>query len=74
LLVLTIIFVLIGEVFIYVPSEVRDRLVFLQGRVEAARIAALSVEAAPPTGRVTEAVAQHAVATFRRPAGSPQAQ
>ena len=47
-LVLTIIFVLIGEVFIYVPSVVHYHLVYLQERVEAARIAALSVEAAPP--------------------------
>ncbi|MEC9453449.1 MAG: HAMP domain-containing sensor histidine kinase [Pseudomonadota bacterium] len=53
LLVLTIIFVLIGEVFIYVPSVARYRHVYLQERIEAARIAALSVEAAPD-GMVTE--------------------
>ena len=53
LLVLTIIFVLIGEVFIYVPSVARYRLVYLQGHIESARIAALSVEAAPD-GMVTE--------------------
>jgi hypothetical protein len=53
LLVLTIIFVLIGEVFIYVPSVARYRLVYLQERIESARIAALSVEAAPD-GMVTE--------------------
>ena len=53
LLVLTIIFVLIGEVFIYVPSVARYRHVYLQERIEAALIAALSVEAAPD-GMVTE--------------------
>jgi signal transduction histidine kinase len=53
LLVLTIIFVLIGEVFIYVPSVARYRLVYLQERIEAARIAALAVEAAPD-GMVTD--------------------
>ena len=53
LLVLTIIFVLIGEILIYVPSVARYRHVFLQERIETARIAALSVEAAPD-GMVTE--------------------
>ena len=51
--VLTIIFVLIGEVFIYAPSVARYRHVYLQERIEAALIAALSVEAAPD-GMVTE--------------------
>ena len=53
LLVLTIIFVLIGEVLIYVPSVARYRHVYLQEHIETARIAALSVEAAPD-GMVTE--------------------
>ena len=53
LLVLTIFFVLLGEVFIYVPSIARHRLVFLEERIEAARIAALAVEASPD-GMVTE--------------------
>ena len=53
LLVLTILFVLLGEVFIYVPSIARYRLVFLEERIEAARIAALAVEASPD-GMVTE--------------------
>ena len=47
LLVLTVIFVLIGEIFIYVPSVARYRVVYLQEKIEAARIAALAVEAAP---------------------------
>ena len=47
LLVLTIIVVLVGEVFIYVPSIARFRETYLLERVAAARLAALAVEAAP---------------------------
>ena len=47
LLALTVLFVLLGEVFIYVPSIARYRLIFLEERIEAARLAALAVEAAP---------------------------
>lgn len=47
LLVLTIIVVLVGEVFIYVPSIARFREVYLLERIAAARLAALAVEAAP---------------------------
>ncbi|MBM3483255.1 MAG: HAMP domain-containing histidine kinase [Alphaproteobacteria bacterium] len=47
LLVLTIIFVLIGEVFIYVPSIARFRQEYLSQRIAAARLAALTVEAIP---------------------------
>ena len=53
LLVLTVLFVLLGEILIYVPSIARHRLVFLEERIDAARIAALAVEAAPD-GMVTE--------------------
>ena len=53
LLVLTVLFVLLGEIFIYVPSIARHRLVFLEERIDAARIAALAVEASPD-GMVTE--------------------
>ncbi len=53
LLVLTVLFVLLGEVLIYVPSIARHRAVFLEERIEAARIAALAVEASPD-GMVTE--------------------
>jgi len=53
LLVLTVLFVLLGEIFIYVPSIARHRLVYLEERIEAARIAALAVEASPD-GMVTE--------------------
>lgn len=47
LLVLTVIFVLIGEVLIFVPSIARFRLVFLEEHINSSRIAALAVEAAP---------------------------
>lgn len=47
LLLLTIAFVMLGEVLIYVPSIARFRLVFLEERIAAARLAALSIEAAP---------------------------
>lgn len=47
LLVLTIIFVLLGEVLIYVPSIARFREDYLAQRVERARLAALTVEAVP---------------------------
>ena len=47
LLVLTIIFVMIGEVLIYVPSISRYRLVYLQERLAAAHEATLALEAAP---------------------------
>lgn len=47
LLLLTVLFVLIGEVMIFVPSIARFRLAYLQERVEAGHIATLALEAAP---------------------------
>ncbi|MSO68743.1 MAG: HAMP domain-containing histidine kinase [Alphaproteobacteria bacterium] len=47
LLILTIIFVLLGEVLIYVPSIARFRKDYLDQRIEKARLAALTVEAVP---------------------------
>lgn len=47
LLVLTVAFVMLGEVLIYVPSIARYRLVYLQERLAAAHQASLVVEAAP---------------------------
>ena len=47
LLVLTIAFVMLGEVLIYVPSVSRYRLVFLQERLAAAHEATLALEASP---------------------------
>ncbi|MCA0433724.1 MAG: HAMP domain-containing histidine kinase [Proteobacteria bacterium] len=46
-LVLTIIFVLIGEVLIFVPSIANFRIQWLKARVSQAEIAALAAEAAP---------------------------
>lgn len=47
LLLLTIVFVMLGEVMIYVPSIARYRLVYLEERIAASRLAAIAVEAAP---------------------------
>jgi hypothetical protein len=47
LLVLTMTFVMVGEVLIYVPSISRYRLVYLEERLAAAHQAALALRAAP---------------------------
>jgi len=47
LLLLTIFFVMLSEVLIYVPSIARFRLVYLEERLDAARIATLALSAAP---------------------------
>ena len=47
LLVLTIFFVMVAEVFIYVPSIARFRLFYLEERIAASHIATLALEAAP---------------------------
>jgi signal transduction histidine kinase len=47
LLVLTIFFVMLSEVLIYVPSVSRFRLVYLQERIEAAHLASLALKARP---------------------------
>ncbi len=47
LLLLTVLFVLLGEVLIYVPSIARYRLAYLHERVEAGHLATLALEAAP---------------------------
>jgi signal transduction histidine kinase len=47
LLVLTIAFVMLAEFLIYSPSIARFRLDWLQGRIAAAHLAALSLEATP---------------------------
>jgi len=49
LLILTIIFVLVGEVLIFVPSIANFRLTWLEDRIKAAQIATLVVEAAANT-------------------------
>ena len=50
LLVLTIGFVLLGEILIYVPSISRFRKVYLEERIAAAHLATLSLEAAGGNG------------------------
>lgn len=47
LLLLTVLFVLLGEVLIYVPSIARYRLAYLHERVEAGHLATLALEASP---------------------------
>ncbi len=46
-LLLTIIFVMLGEVLIFLPSIANYRIQWLKGRIAQAEIAALAVEAAP---------------------------
>ena len=57
LLVLTILFVMIAEVLIYVPSIANFRLNWLHDRLSAAYTAALVLEAAP-SGMVPDGVAR----------------
>lgn len=47
LLALTVLFVMVGEVLIYLPSIANFRLTWLANRIATAEIAALAVEAAP---------------------------
>src|SRR4029078_9256832 len=57
LLVLTILFVMIAEVLIYVPSIANFRLNWLNARLSAAHTAALVLDAAP-SGMVPESLAR----------------
>ena len=57
LLVLTMAFVLLGEVLIYVPSIARFRKVYLDERIAAAHLATLSLEASPD-GVISDELAQ----------------
>src|SRR6266436_1222902 len=57
LLILTILFVMVAEVLIYVPSIANFRLNWLNDRLSAAYTAALVFEAAPG-GMVTDTVAR----------------
>jgi signal transduction histidine kinase len=47
LLVLTVIFVMIAEVLIFVPSVARFRLTYLEEKIESAHLAVLALEATP---------------------------
>jgi signal transduction histidine kinase len=57
LLLLTLLFVMIAEVMIYVPSVANYRLMWLNDRLAAARTAALVLDAAPD-GMVSESLAR----------------
>jgi hypothetical protein len=57
LLVLTIAFVMLADVLIYVPSVSRDRLAYLEERVVAADLATLALEEAP-NNNVSDALAR----------------
>ncbi|HEX9647095.1 MAG TPA: HAMP domain-containing sensor histidine kinase [Alphaproteobacteria bacterium] len=61
LLLFTALFVLIGEVLIFVPSIARFRLVFLEERLDAGKLATLALEAAPD-GHLDEALEQRLLA------------
>src|SRR5215472_13743991 len=58
LLVLTILFVMIAEVLIYVPSVANFRLAWLNDRLSAAYTAALVFEAAPGGAGIPEELAK----------------
>jgi signal transduction histidine kinase len=47
LLVLTVFFVMLSELFIYAPSVARYRKVYLEARIEAAHLGTLTLEATP---------------------------
>ena len=63
---LTILFVMIAEVLIYVPSIANFRLNWLNDRLAAAHTAALVLDAAP-SGMVPESLAQQILEQRRRP-------
>ena len=64
LLVLTLLFVMIAEVLIYVPSVANFRLNWLNDRLSAAYTAALVFETAP-NGMVTDTVARQILDSIR---------
>src|SRR5687768_10734682 len=55
LLVLTVLFVMIGEVLIFLPSIANFRITWLKERIATAEIAALAADAAPG-GQVSDAL------------------
>jgi signal transduction histidine kinase len=55
LLVLTIFFVMLGEVLIFVPSVARFRMTYFENHLAAGELAALALEASP-TGRLDRAL------------------
>ncbi|HUC71895.1 MAG TPA: HAMP domain-containing sensor histidine kinase [Stellaceae bacterium] len=55
LLVLTVFFVMVGEVLIFVPSVARFRMTYFENRIAAGELAALALEASP-AGRLDRAL------------------
>ena len=64
LLLLTLLFVMMAEVLIYVPSVANFRLNWIKDRLAAAHIAALVLEAAP-SGMVPETLAREILDNVR---------
>ena len=62
---LTILFVVIAEVLIFVPSMARFREDYLQNRLELAQLAALALLATPPDEEVTPDLESELLATRR---------
>jgi signal transduction histidine kinase len=78
LLVLTIFFVMLGEVLIFVPSVARYRMTYFDDHIAAAHIATLALIASP-TGKLDQALTDELLAevgahsvTLRRPSGMVQ--
>ncbi len=65
LLLLTLLFVMLAEVFIYVPSVANFRLNWLNDRLSAAYTAALVFETVPPDAAVPEKVAREILKSIR---------
>jgi signal transduction histidine kinase len=78
LLVLTIFFVMLGEVLIFVPSVARYRMTYFEDHIAAAHIATLALIASP-SGKLDQALTDELLAevgahsiTLRRPDGMVQ--
>ena len=61
LLILTIFFVMVGEVLIFVPSVARFRMTYFENRLAAGQIAILALEASP-TGRFDQGLTDNLLA------------
>ncbi len=61
LLVLTVFFIMLGEVLIFVPSVARFRMTYFENHLAAGEIAALALEASP-TGRLDHALVDQLLA------------
>jgi signal transduction histidine kinase len=64
LLVLTIFFVMVGEVLIFVPSVARFRMTYFENRIAAGELAALALEASP-TGHLDQNLVNRLLARVR---------